>query len=248
MALSISVITAVYNNRATLADALESTLAQSHPVVETVLIDGASTDGTRDLLQGYADRLSVLVSEPDQGIYDALNKGLRYATGDVVGFMHSDDVFGDSEALARVAAAFADPAVQAVYGDLLYVRRDDPRKVVRYWRAGAFSRRRLGWGWMPPHPTLYLRRAVYERVGGFDLRYQIAGDYDHILRVFSQPGLNPAYIPSVLVKMRVGGSSNRSLANIMRKSREDYSAIRRNGVGGLGTLVWKNVGKVSQFF
>lgn len=247
MALTISVITAVYNNRQTIAEALDSTLVQTHPFVETVVVDGASTDGTRELLRGYADRLSILVSEPDKGLYDALNKGIRLATGDVIGFMHSDDVFGDDEVLARVAAAFADPSVLAVYGDLLYVSKDDPSKVVRCWRAGKFSRRRLCWGWMPPHPTLYVRRDVYEQVGGFNTRYRIAADYDHILRVFSIPLLNPVYIPEVLVKMRLGGSSNRSLSNIIRKSREDFSALKRNRIGGVGTLVWKNLSKLGQF-
>jgi len=247
VAVTISVITAVYNNRTTVADALDSTLAQSHPRVETVVIDGASTDGTKELLQGYAKRLSVVVSEPDAGIYDALNKGLRYATGDVVGFMHSDDVFAHSDVLARIASAFVDPRVRAVYGDLVYVRQHDPKKVVRYWRAGPFSARRLRWGWMPPHPTLYVRRAVYEQVGGFDCGYRIAADYEHILRIFADPELTPFYIPEVLVRMRLGGKSNRSLSNIIRKSHEDWNALRRNRVGGLGALVWKNLSKVGQF-
>lgn len=248
MALKISVITAVFNNRQTIADALDSTLSQSHENLETVVIDGGSTDGTRAVLQAYGDRLSIMVSEPDKGIYDALNKGIRRASGDIIGVMHSDDLFADREVLARIAAAFADPAVQAVYGDLLYVRKGDPARVVRYWRAGEFSPRKLGWGWMPPHPTLYLRRAVYERAGGFDTRYRIAADYDYILRIFSDMALNPVYIPDVLVKMRIGGSSNRSLSNIICKSHEDWTALRRNRVGGLGTLIWKNLRKLGQFF
>jgi len=248
LTLTISVITAVFNRADTIGQALASVQAQTWPRVEHVVIDGASTDGTLQVLEAQRDRLAVLSSEPDKGIYDALNKGIGKASGDVVGFMHSDDVFADGDVLARVGAAFADPAVQAVYGDLVYVRKEDPEKMVRHWRAGAFSLRRLAWGWMPPHPTLYVRRAVYEQVGGFDTRFRIAADYDHILRVFSLPGLNPVYIPAVLVKMRLGGSSNRSLGNILRKSSEDLEALRRNGVGGVGTLVWKNLSKVGQFF
>jgi glycosyltransferase involved in cell wall biosynthesis len=248
MSLRISVITAVYNNCSTISDSLDSTLSQSHPDVELVVIDGASTDGTIELMQQrYAGRLSVLISEPDKGIYDALNKGIRYATGDVIGFMHSDDVFFDHEVLARIAAAFADPEVQAVYGDLLYVCQDDLSKVVRFWRAGEFSRRRISWGWMPPHPTLFMRRTVYERIGDFDTRYRIAADYDYILRAFSNKKLSPVYIPEVLVKMRLGGSSNRSLSNIIRKSREDYSALRSNGFEGVRALAWKNLSKIRQF-
>lgn len=248
MALTISVITAVFNNAQTVADALDSVLSQSYRDVETVVIDGGSTDGTQEILRTYSDRLSILVSEPDKGIYDALNKGIGKATGDVIGLMHSDDVFADANVLARVAAVFVDPTVQAVYGDLLYVRKSDTGDVVRYWRPGEFSRRKLVWGWMPPHPTLYLRRSVYGRVGGFDTRYRIAADYDHILRVFSEPALNPVYIPTVLVKMRLGGSSNRSFSSIIRKSLEDFHALRQNRVGGLGALSWKNLSKLRQFF
>jgi len=246
--LKISVITAVYNNRDTIAEALDSALTQTHPDVDLIVIDGASTDGTQEVLQGYADRLAVLVSEPDRGIYDALNKGIERASGEVVGFLHSDDLFADSAVLSRIATAFADPTVDAVYGDLLYVRKDDPTRVVRTWRAGEFSPGRLAHGWMPPHPTLYVRRAAYQRLGGYDTSYRIAADYDCVLRLLGRGGLRVAYIPEMLVKMRVGGASNRSLKNILRKSREDYRALRVNQVGGLWALAWKNLSKLPQFF
>ncbi len=246
--VKISVITAIFNNRDTVAQALDSVLAQSHPAVELIVIDGGSTDGTLEVLQGYADRLAVLVSERDHGIYDALNKGIARASGDAVGFLHSDDLFADATVLARIAAAFTDPGVDAVYGDLLYVRKNDPTKVVRTWRAGAFSHSRLAHGWMPPHPTLYVRRAVYHRLGGFDTRYRIAADYDCVLRLLGKGGIRTTYIPEVLVRMRVGGASNRSLKNILQKSREDYRALRASGVGGLGTLAWKNLSKLPQFW
>jgi glycosyltransferase len=246
--MKISVITAVFNNRDTVGQALDSALAQTHPDVELVVIDGASTDGTREVLQAYAERVGVLVSEPDRGIYDALNKGIARASGEVVGFLHSDDLFADEHVLSRIAAAFADPSIDAVYGDLLYVRKDDPTKVVRTWRAGAFSPSRLAHGWMPPHPTLYVRRAAYERLGGYDTSYRIAADYDCVLRLLGKGGLRTLYIPQVLVKMRVGGASNRSLKNILRKSREDYRALQVNGLGGLRALAWKNLSKLPQFF
>jgi glycosyltransferase involved in cell wall biosynthesis len=245
--LKISVITAVHNNRETISAALDSALGQSGVDIELVVIDGGSTDGTLEVLRSYADRLHVLVSEPDRGIYDALNKGIQRASGEVVGFLHSDDMFADAGVLSRIAAAFADPGVGAVYGDLLYVRKDNPDQVVRYWRSGEFSGRRLGWGWMPPHPTLYIRRHVYEQHGLFDTSFRIAADYDFILRTLGQNRVGVCYIPEVLVKMRVGGASNRSLSNIMRKSSEDLRALRRNGVGGLGALLWKNLSKLPQF-
>lgn len=245
--LKISVITAVHNNRETISTALDSTLGQSGVDIELVVIDGGSTDGTLEVLRSYADRLHVLVSEPDRGIYEALNKGIRCASGDVVGFLHSDDLFADPGVLSRVAAAFDDPGVGAVYGDLVYVGKENPDQVVRYWRSRVFSRRRLGWGWMPPHPTLYMRRHVYEQHGLFDTSFRIAADYDFILRALGADRVVVRYIPKVLVKMRVGGVSNRSLSNIVRKSREDLRALKRNGVGGLGALLWKNLSKLPQF-
>ena len=247
MTMKISVITAVYNNRDTIAQALDSALAQTHPDVELVVIDGGSSDGTLQVLQGYANRLAVLVSEPDRGIYDALNKGIARASGEVVGFLHSDDLFADEHVLARIAAAFADPAVDAAYGDLLYVSKDNPDRVVRTWRAGAFTPGNLAHGWMPPHPTFYVRRKVYEALGGYDTSYRIAADYDCMLRFLGKGGVRAAYIPEVLVKMRVGGASNRSLKNILQKSREDYRALRVNGVGDIWALAWKNLSKLPQF-
>jgi glycosyltransferase len=246
--MKISIITVTWNVCDTVSDCLASVAAQTHADCEHVVIDGASTDGTRELLEAHRAQLAVLVSEPDRGIYDALNKGLARVTGDVVGLLHADDVFADAQVLARVAEAFADPAVEAVYGDLVYVAREAPDRVIRYWRAGDFQPQRLRRGWMPPHPTLYLRRSVYERIGGFDTRYRIAADYDFMLRVLTQLSGQVRYLPQVLVRMRLGGVSNRSLSKILLKSREDYQALRRNGVGGLGALLWKNVSKVPQFF
>lgn len=245
--IKISVITAVYNNRETIVAALESALAQTDVDLELVVIDGGSTDGTLDLLRSYSHQLDVLVSEPDGGIYDALNKGIRCATGEVVGFLHSDDLFADTSVLSQIASAFADPAVGAVYGDLVYVRRDSPDRVVRYWRAGEFSWHNLSKGWMPPHPTLYVRRSIYERVGMFDISYRIAADYDFILRLLVREKPNVQYIPQVLVKMRVGGASNCTLWNILHKSREDLRVLRCNRVGGIGAFLWKNASKLPQF-
>lgn len=246
--MKVSVITAVMNGRATVEDCLRSVAAQGHMDREHVVIDGLSTDGTHELLHKYASDIGVLVIEPDSGIYNALNKGIRRSTGDVIGFLHSDDVFADPDVLARVATVFEDPAVDIAYGDLVYVDRRDTRKTSRYWRAGAFATAQLGRGWMPPHPTVYARREVYARIGGFDETYRIAADYECILRMFANRCLRTVYIPEVLVKMRRGGISNSSIRNVLRKSAEDYRALRANGVGGVGTLLLKNVRKIGQFF
>jgi len=246
--MKISVITAVYNAKDTVAEAIESVLAQDYADVELVVIDGASTDGTTELLETFRERIDVFVSEPDKGIYDALNKGIRQATGDVVGFLHADDLFADDEVLSRVAEAFAGDTVGAAYGDLVYVSKAEPDRVIRYWQSGAYSRAKLKHGWMPPHPTFYVRRSVYEQHGSFDISFRIAADYDCMLRFLGRAAVDVAYIPSVMVKMRLGGESNRSVSNIIRKSKEDYRALKGNGVGGVWALVWKNLSKLPQFF
>ena len=246
--MKISVVTVTFNCAETVADCLASVARQSYADREHLVIDAASTDGTLEVLQAQRQGLSALVSEPDAGIYFGLNKGLARASGDVLGLLHADDVFADSGVLARIAEAFADPAVDAVYGDLEYVSQSDPGRVVRHWRAGAFRPRRLRWGWMPPHPTLYLRRSLYDRFGVFDTRYRIAADYDLMLRMLSRLPGRVLYLPEVLVRMRLGGVSNRSLGKILRKSWEDYQALRANRIGGVGALAWKNLSKLPQFF
>lgn len=249
MSVTISVVTAVYNRVDTIADALASVRSQTWPNVEHVVIDGGSTDGSLSILEACREQFATFVSERDAGIYDALNKGVSRATGDVVGFLHADDLFASPEVLTRVASAFEDPTVDAVFGDLEYVRQDDPSVVVRYWHAGNFEMRSLRRGWMPPHPTFYVRRAIYERLGGFDTTYRIAADYDCMLR-FLKSGIRVTYIPHLQVKMRVGGASNRSLGNILRKTQEDIRAYRGNGGSVVATLVAicsKNLRKVPQF-
>ena len=208
MSLHISVITAVFNRAATLGDSLRSVHSQRWPDVEHIVIDGGSTDGGLAILDQHKSRIARIVSEPDGGLYDALNKGIRHASGDVIGFMHADDEFATPHALAHVAAAFEDPDVGAVYGDLVYVKKNDVSRVVRYWRAGQYQRTQLTQGWMPPHPTFYVRREVYSRFGGFDTRYRIAADYENMLRILWRGRIKAAYIPEVLVRMRVGGMSN----------------------------------------
>jgi glycosyltransferase len=246
--MKISVVTATYNAAGTVADALASVAAQTHPDVEHWVIDGGSRDGTQAVVQRHAARLAGFVSEPDGGIYDALNKGIRRATGEAIGFLHADDVYAHAGVLARVAEAFADPTVDAVYGDLTHVAKADLGRVSRYWQAGEARRARFARGWMPPHPTLYVRRRVYETLGAFDTRYRIAADYDSVVRLLYVGGVRARYIPEVLVCMRVGGASNRSLANIARKSMEDLRIMRTHGVGGIGSLLLKNVGKLGQFW
>ena len=245
--MKITIITAVYNRVATIDQALASVAAQTHDDVEHIIVDGASTDGTLAKIHARRSETMQIISEPDQGIYDALNKGVAAATGDVVGLMHSDDFFAHDDVLSQVAARFAAGKCDAVYGDLDYISATDPAKIVRHWASGTYSRERLKYGWMPPHPALFVTREVLSEWGGYDTTYQIAADYDAILRWFWTGQITASYIPEVLVKMRVGGESNRSLGRLARKSREDYRALRSNDVGGIGALAWKNLSKIPQF-
>ncbi len=208
MGVKVSVVTVTWNCADTLADCLESVARQSWLDREHVVIDGGSTDATLALLETRREQLAVLVSEPDKGMYDALNKGIARSSGDVVGLLHADDCYADETVLAQVAEVFADPAVDACYGDLEYVAAEDMARVVRYWQSGAYDAKNFYWGWMPPHPTFFVRRRVYEQFGMFNLNMGTAADYELMLRFLLKHRLRVAYIPKVLVKMRVGGMSN----------------------------------------
>ncbi|MER3446552.1 MAG: glycosyl transferase [Candidatus Dadabacteria bacterium] len=246
--MKISIITAVFNNRRYIEDCIKSVLNQTYENIEYIIVDGGSTDGTLEVIKRYEDKISIWISEPDGGIYDAMNKGIGMATGDVVGFLHSDDFYADERVIENVAKAFIRNNVQSVYGDLIYVNKNNSR-VIRYWRAGGYREGLINWGWMPPHPTFFVRREVYENYGSFNTNLKIAADYELVLRLFGKQKISTYYIPKVLIKMRMGGSSNRNIKSIIRKSMEDYQALKINGLGGgVFTLLFKNVSKIPQFF
>ena len=242
----ISIITAVYNRKDTIADSIESLLEQNVKDFELIVIDAESSDGTLDVLNGYSDVIACLVSERDAGIYDALNKGVLKAKGDVIGFLHSDDLFYDESVLQQVVDEFRRTEADAVYGDLIYVDRDNPNRIIRNWESGNFSLEKLSNGWMPPHPALFMKRSVYEKVGLYSLDYPIAADYDHILRSF-RSGINVSYIPKTLVKMRVGGASNNSINNLIKKYKENYKIVKSHGFNGHRTTLMKMLGKIVQY-
>jgi len=245
--MKISIITVVWNNKKTIKDAIDSVLSQTYRDIEYIIVDGASTDGTIEIVKSYGDKISKFISEKDKGIYDGLNKGISLATGDLVAFLHSDDIYADETILEDIAKEFqSDATLDGVYGDLVYTPKSDISKVLRYWKSRNFESSLLKKGWMPAHPTLFLKREVYEKYGGFDLGFKIAGDYDFMLRVLSA-GIKVKYIPKVLYKMRVGGESNKSLKNIMLKSKEDLRALQKNRVGGIYSLMIKNLSKIQQF-
>lgn len=246
--MKLSLITATFNSVETITDTILSVRDQHIDNLEYIIIDGGSTDGTVEILKNNADIVSCWISEPDNGIYDALNKGVQMATGNIVGFLHSDDFFADNQVLNDIVTLFNSQPVDFLYGDLEYVTHNAPYKILRYWKSGDFSSRKLKNGWMPPHPTVYFKRELFHKTGGFDTGYSIAADYDWMVRCLEQPNLKITYLPKVIVRMKTGGASNKNLGNIIRKSMEDYKIIRRNKIGGFGTLFCKNFGKLGQFF
>lgn len=250
MNLKISIITATFNASETLESCMHSVLSQDYPNIEYLIVDGGSTDNSLKKIKQKASQYSHIkwVSSPDQGIYDALNKGIDMATGDVIGFLHADDLLASPQCISEIAAAFEQYGVDGVYGDLHYVEAHRPKKRVRNWQSSDFNPKLLKRGWMPPHPTLYLKAAVYQEYGYFDISYKIASDYEFIIRIFKQENLRFHYLPQTLVKMRTGGVSNRNLKNIIKKSKEDYRAIKAHNLNGVLTLWFKNFSKLEQFF
>ena len=226
----ISVVTVCFNGAKTIVDCLDSVASQEYGSTDHVVIDGGSQDDTLAILESWGRHPLSWRSEPDRGIYDAMNKGLRLATGDVVGFLNADDQFADRCALSSIAKAFGDPRIDACYGDLVYVRKDDVSHVVRYWRSGRVSRAAFSFGLMPAHPTFYVRRSVLERCGLFDLSLPSANDFEFTARYLVRRQLRAAYIPRVLVRMRLGGVSNSSLRNVFRQNFAIFTAMRKNRI------------------
>lgn len=246
--MKISIITVTYNSAQTLEDSINSLNSQDYSDIEHIIIDGASTDSTLRIIEKYKHRVSIFLSEKDNGIYDALNKGIALATGDIVGFLHSDDLFADDGVLSQIATEFSKNNIDAVYGDLNYVSRFDTTKTIRRWVSGTSKRYKFRNGWMPPHPTFYMKREHYLSLGSFDLKYSISADYESIIRYLWKNNLCATYIPKVFINMRVGGESNRSLANIWKKTKEDINVMIKYGINPIRGIIFKNLSKISQFF
>ncbi len=246
--MTISIITATFNAERTIETAIQSVLEQSYSSIEYIIIDGKSQDKTLDIVKKHNSQIYKVISEPDKGIYDALNKGIKYASGDIIGFLHADDLFYHKDTIKKIADTFTREKCDAVYGDLEYVNSQNPDKIIRYWKSCTYSPNLLKKGWMPAHPTLFIRKAIYNEIGLFKIDYKISADYEFILRFFSQNKYKASYLPLVITRMRVGGESNKSIKNIIRKSKEDLMALKKNHIGGISILIWKNVSKIPQFF
>lgn len=245
--MTLSIITPTFNSAATLRDTLQSVASQTYTDIEHIIVDGLSRDNTLEIVRSFP-HVRKLVSEKDKGIFDGMNKGLSLATGEVVGILNSDDLYQHSQVIEKVMDRFSDPAVDVVYGDLLYVDANDLNRVVRYWKAGNYSRKSFYNGWMPPHPTFFVRRKYYEQFGNFHIELRSAADYELMLRFLLRHQLRPSYIPEVLVKMRMGGNSNASLRGRLKANAEDRASWTMNGLKPYPWTLWlKPLRKLPQF-
>ena len=246
--MKISIITIAYNSAETIEATIQSVIAQDYPEVEYIIIDGASKDGTMEVVDKYREHIAVVVSEPDKGIYDAMNKGVARATGEIIGILNSDDFYADNTVLSNVVARFKESGAEAVYADLVYVERDNPDKVVRYWKSKPYKPGMFRKGWMPAHPTFFLKNECYRTHGAYSTELRSAADYELMLRMLEKHKISAVHLPRVLTKMRVGGQSNVSLKNRILANKEDRRAWKMNGLTPAWyTLTVKPLSKLSQF-
>ncbi|CAN5878955.1 glycosyltransferase family 2 protein [soil metagenome] len=247
--MKVSIITASFNNADTIADTIRSVLAQDYPDIEYIIIDGGSSDETLKIADEFKTGISRLVSEKDNGIYFALNKGIEKSTGDIIAFLHADDIFADPNVITKVMQLFKEKNVESVYGDLHYVDRADTKKIIRNWKSGEYKHGLFSKGWMPPHPSFFLKKEMYTKFGTFNTSFRSAADYELMLRMLHKNKISTAYLPEVIVKMRVGGVSNASMKNRVKANREDKRAWDVNGLKpGLLTFIRKPLSKIRQFF
>ncbi|KRB58112.1 glycosyltransferase family 2 protein [Flavobacterium sp. Root186] len=231
--MKITIITVCYNRKGTIEKAIQSVLSQNYHDIEYIIIDGNSKDGTQEIIESYTDRISKYISEPDKGMYDAINKGFQLATGDVIGLMHSDDEFYDRKAISRIAARFEyDSNIEGVYGDGIYVSNDKEERLIRDRIGGVFSLKRVKKGWLPLHPTVYLKKAVIDKHGLYNLDFKIASDTEFLLRYLYKHKINMSYIDAYIVKMRMGGMST-SLKRAFEVLYEDYKIYKFHGLAAI---------------
>ena len=228
--LKVSIITAAFNRATTIKRALLSVKSQTYENIQIALIDGASTDETISKAQTILEKTDITISEPDEGIYDALNKGLKISDGEIIGFLHSDDLFYDNDVISKVADVFADDSVDIVYGDACFFSGQNSKKVKRRYRSSELTLKNLAWGKMPAHPSIYIRRRIYDEIGYFETNFKIAGDYEFLCRLAKHKNLKSVYLPYPFVKMQFGGASTSGLSSTILLNKEVLRAIRQNGI------------------
>jgi len=245
--MKISIITVTFNSESTIADCITSVNNQTYNNIEHIIIDGASKDNTVNIIKSLPNRVKKIISEPDLGVYDAFNKGIKLANGDILGFLHSDDLFFSQEILSKIQSTLVEKDTDGVYGNLVLVEQKETDKILRYWKSQTFKSKLLHRGWMPAHPTLFLKKEVYEKHGLFDLGFKISADYDLMLRIFTDADLKFVYLPEVITKMRVGGASNGSFKKFLQKIKEDYHVLLKKNSNPVLTLFLKKISKIIQY-
>ncbi len=247
--MKVSIITITYNSESTLIDTIDSVLNQTYTDIEYIIIDGKSTDSTVSIIHSYKDKISKFISEKDNGLYDALNKGIAMATGDIIGVLHSDDFYTNHQVIEKIVRTFKLNQADAVYADLFYVDKTNVDKILRKWKSGNYKHGMFVNGWMPPHPTFFVRRHCYEKYGSFNLDLVSAADYELMLRFVHKHQIKLAYLPEFIIKMRAGGLSNSSLSNRIRANKEDRKSWLMNGLKPkFHTLYLKPLRKIIQLF
>jgi glycosyltransferase involved in cell wall biosynthesis len=247
--MKVSIVTVVYNGVAHISNAIRSVLAQDYGNIEYIVVDGGSTDGTRQVIAQYQPRIARLIMESDEGVYDAMNKGIEAATGDVIGILNADDIYAHERIISTVVRELESRDVDSVYGDLVYTSRNDLNRIIRYWKAGQFNDRSFLQGWMPPHPTFFVKKAIYNRYGSFNTEVNSAADYELMLRFLHKHQISTAYLPEVMVYMRTGGLSNASLGSRILGHLEDHQAWKLNNLDpNFYTLLFKPIRKIKQYF
>lgn len=248
--MKISIITVVYNNEKTIKGAIQSVFSQDYKNIEYIIIDGNSCDDTVKLICEFKEKLGYFISEKDSGLYDAMNKGIRAATGDIVGILNSDDLYQDSGVISAVMKQFNDDLeLDILYGDLVYVKSEDISKVIRTWKSKKYYNRFFENANVPPHPSLFVKKRVYDIAGLFDLEYKIAADYEFMLRIFKKHNFNSRYFNKLLVRMRLGGASNASIASVIKQNKEVLNAWKKNNLKSPFYLMPLRVlKKTTQFF
>jgi glycosyltransferase len=228
--MKVTIITVTLNSEKYLEDSILSVIGQDYKDIEHIVIDGASTDGTLAIIEKYKDHIAKWVSEEDYSMYDAINKGMRMATGDIIGTLNSDDMLASPDVISSIVNTFTDEEVNAVYGDLAYVDPNLTNRVLRKWKGGEFRSSKFRYGWMPAHPTFYFRRLLLEKCGNYETHFFSAADYEFMARYLYYYKVNARYIPKLIVKMRHGGMSSGSITRRLRANRRDYLAMKKNKV------------------
>lgn len=246
--MKVSIITVSYNNCETIEETIRSVLSQDYLNLEYIIVDGVSTDRSPEVIKGFGDKIAKIISEKDKGMYDAINKGIRAASGDIIGLLHADDLFENNKVVSLIVTAFTENHYDAIYGDLVYVERQNTNNILRSWKSGKYHHGMFSKGWMPPHPTFYAKRELFSRYGFYNTAFRFASDYELMLRFIHKNTIRLGYIPQVLVRMRTGGKSNIRIGNRIAANKEDYNAWVVNGLNPGLIRIIKPLSKIWQFF